>query len=463
MEKSKLTRIALILVLGMTAPAIGATIVNEAILSLVKAFNTNIETAQWLTTGYILMMGVGVPLSAWLINRFDGKKVYLYSLAGFTITMILTVFSPNIGWLIAFRVTQGFAVGIIMPVMQTLLVLYAGGKNLGNLISVVAIPAAIFPILGPVVGGLIVNYLPWQWIFIVPLPLCVLGIIFTAKLPPVEPANRTQKLDFIGLILLTGAFCAFIFGITKLRTTNLPLAFGMLASGVALIVLYCVYVTHAKTVPLLDIRLFAKRNFTMSTLLTLIYGAIATGVLFILPLYFQQIRGTTAFVAGLLLVPQGAGMFLSRSIAGKWTDKFGARPVVLGGILLTLAGTIPLALIGRFASLVPEIIVLIIRGAGLGMLSVPVMVCIYEGLDTKDAAQGTVSSRMFMQIGSALGTAVLAIVLSHVLANTETPLTAFNTAYWCAVWITVLCVVPAMLLTGKNHYRQSDNSGELIM
>jgi EmrB/QacA subfamily drug resistance transporter len=450
MEKNKLTKIALILVLGMTAPAIGATIINVAILSLVTAFNTNLETAQWLTTGYILMMGVGVPLSSWLINRFDGKKVYLYSLVGFTVTTFLAVFSPTIGWLITFRVAQGFAVGIIMPIMQTLLVLYADGKNLGNLIAMVAIPAAIFPILGPVVGGLIVNFLPWQWIFIVPLPLCVLGIIFAVRLPSVEPTDKAQKLDLIGLILLTGAFCTFIFGITKLRGTNLPFAFGTLVGGAVLIVLYCVYVTHSKTVPLLDIRLFVKRNFTMSTLLIFVYGAIATGVLFILPLYFQQIRGTSTLTAGLLLVPQGAGMFLTRSIAGKWTDKFGAKPVVMVGILLTLVGTIPLALIGNYASFVPEIIVLIVRGAGLGMLSVPVMVCIYDGLDTKDAAQGTVSSRMFMQIGSALGTAILAIVLSHALANTETPLTAFNTVYWWAVGITVLCAVPAVFLTGKS-------------
>jgi MFS family permease len=135
----------------------------------------------------------------------------------------------------------------------------------------------------------------------------------------------------------------------------------------------------------------------------------------------------------------GAGVPLSAWLI----NRFDGKKVYL----YSLAGFTVTMFLAVFS---PEIAVLLVRGAGLGMLSVPVMVCIYDGLDTKDAAQGTVSSRMFMQIGSALGTAVLAIVLSHVLANAETPFSAFNTVYWWAVGITVLCAVPAALLTGKS-------------
>jgi EmrB/QacA subfamily drug resistance transporter len=457
----KLTRIALILVLGMTAPAIGATIINVAINALVEEFHTDLETAQWLTTGYILMMGVGVPLSTWLVSRFDGKRVFLYSLIGFALASIAAVFAWDIGSLIAFRVAQGFAVGILMPVMQTLLVLYADGKKLGSLMAMIAIPAAIFPILGPTLGGLIANYLPWQWLFIVPLPISILGIAFSLRLPAVEPVDRAQKLDFVGLLLLTGAFCALIFGITKLRGTDLPLAWGLIGGGLVLIVVYSVYVLRSKTPPLLDIRLFARRNFTMSTLLVFVYGAISTAVLFILPLYFQQIHGETSLVAGLLLVPQGVGMFLTRSMAGKATESHGAKPVILAGVALTLAGTVPLALIGNATSLLPAIIFLLVRGAGLGLLSVPVMTCVYDDLDLKETAQGTTSMRIFQQIGGALGTAVLAIVLSHALAQAGAAdaVAAYNTAYWWSVGMTAACALPALLLSGKKKQGQGQDAG----
>jgi MFS family permease len=270
-------------------------------------------------------------------------------------------------------------------------------------------------------------------------------------LPPTEPTDKEQRLDFAGLILLALAFISLIFGISGLRGNDKTNAFVMIAAGAILLIAYCVYVLNSKKSPLLDVRLFKQRNFSASTALIFICGMVSTGTLFVLPLYFQQVHKTSALLAGLLLAPQGIGMLLTRSIAGKWADKYGAKPIILGGILLTLIGTVPLAFLGTGQSLVLPIIILLVRGAGLSPLVVPIMVAIYGGLDLKDTTQGTTSMRIFQQIGGAFGTALLAILLSRglaaITASDVSP--AFTIVFWCSAALTAACTIPALCLNGK--------------
>jgi EmrB/QacA subfamily drug resistance transporter len=229
----RLVKIGLVLMLGITAPALDATIVNVAINTIAAEMHTDISIAQWLTTSYMLALGIAVPLSAWFVNRFSAKNVYLLSIAAFFVGSLGAVCSWNMQSLILSRVFQGMGAGILMPIMQTILIRYSGGQNLGKLMALISIPVAIIPILGPTVGGVIVNYLPWRWIFAINIPLCILAFFFSiTMLPHTEAIDKEQRLDIIGLILLAAAFCTLIFGISELSDADLNTAIIKIALGI---------------------------------------------------------------------------------------------------------------------------------------------------------------------------------------------------------------------------------------
>jgi EmrB/QacA subfamily drug resistance transporter len=457
----KLLRMAVIMVFGIVAPALNATIVNIAIGTIIDEFNSTISVVQWITTGYILVMGIVVPISAWLVNRFSGKTVYLTSLVIFFIGSVFAAFSWNIEILIFSRILQGVGAGILIPTLSTVLVRHTGNAKLGRLMAIVSVPALIIPILGPVLGGLIVNKLPWQWIFYINIPICIAAVILAVKyLEKDEPVNKKQPLDVIGTLLLSAIFCLLVIGISKLRTGhgwgNFSAAIPLLV-GLALLLAYIVYALNAKIEPVLNIHLFRLSNFSSSSILMLVSGGIITGTLFILPLFYQQVQNSNAIMAGLLLAPQGIGMLCTRGLSGKLTDKMGSRIVVIVAIIITIIGTIPFVFAHSATSKIFLAIVLFIRGCGLGGVAIPIMVSIYDGLTKEQVAHGTTATRIFQQIGGSIGTAVLAIILqNHMPTNADAEITgkAFNIVFLWSIGFAIVSIIPALFLPMKGESSQ---------
>ena len=452
----KLVKISLTMLLGALVPMLNATIVNVAVKTIVLEFGSSISVVQWITTAYILAMGIAVPVSGWLVNRFSGKAVYQVSLVIFCAGSVGAVFAWNIESLILWRVVQGIGAGVIFPVMQTALVRYSGGKNLPRLMAIIGIPAAIIPILGPTAGGLIISALPWQWIFIINIPICVVAFILgQIHLPADTAVDKDQPLDVIGLLLLSPAFCLIIFGISALRSEETGSALqSIVLFAVSLILLfaYCLYSLHSKIEPPLNIQLFKDKNFSASVILIFLFGMFSTGTLFILPLYFQQAYQVSVFTAGLLLAPQGIGMLITRGLAATFIEKFGERAVIIAGLILTLLGTVPLSIFFMEDNLIFPAVILLIRGAGLGLLMVPLMTCVYDGLNKKDIPQGTTATRIFQQIGGAFGTAVLAIVLSHGLAASgKNIVIAYDQVFWWTALFALVSIIPVFFLNKQNE------------
>ena len=450
---SGIVKMAFIMVIGMFAPGLDSTIVNVAIQTIAHELHCEISTVQWVMTVYILMMGIAVPISGWLADRFSGKKIYLFALVLFFAGSVFASVSWNIETLIVARIFQGAGAGIMMPVMQTFLVRVAGAEKLGRVMSVVSIPAAIIPIFGPVAGGIIVHNLPWQWVFYVNVPICLAALFLSLKYLPADTAKDANKsLDVAGLSLLTPAFVLILIAISQLRSTSInSTMLAALPAGAVLLAAFIVYGLKSKTC-VLDIRLFKFRNFSASSVLIFVLGIISTGSLFILPLYFQQVFKASALAAGLLLAPQGLGILLSRNLAGKLTDKKGARPVLLLGLAITVIGTIPLALFDFNGNLIPVIVILLIRGAGLGFLNITPMVSIYYGLSKEEVSHGTTMARILQQIGGAFGVSILAVILHFSLASAGNPAAvfhAYSTVFWWSVVIAVLSFIPALMLSAK--------------
>jgi hypothetical protein len=266
----------------------------------------------------------------------------------------------------------------------------------------------------------------------------------------------------LGLALLSPAVAALIYGLTEVaRKGGFSHAVVLVPSalGLGLLVAFVLHALNTSHEPLIDLRLFRKRSFSASTSLLFLSGFAVYGAMLLMPLYYQQLRGQSALVAGLLLVPQGAGVLLTRGLAGRLTDRMGARPVVLVGLALTVAGTFAYARAGLHTSELLLACSLVVRGAGVGMLTIPVTATAYLGLRPDRIPHASSATRLVQQIGGSFGAAVIAVILQTQMAahaNGSAGLAlAFAHAFWWSLGLAALAVVPALLLPSHVTRRKS--------
>jgi EmrB/QacA subfamily drug resistance transporter len=442
-------RLAMILMTGTLAVVFDATIVSVALRTLSRDLKVPVSTIQWVTTGYLLALGIAVPVTGWLAGRFGGKRVWMAALTIFLLGSVASSLAWSAPALIAARVVQGAGGGLMLPVMQTLLIRAVGGRSLARATSLIALPPLLGPVFGPALGGLIIDDLSWRWIFWVNVPFCVAGLILAWRLMPADTGNRAQHLDVTGLLLLSPGIAVLLYGLSQIGATG---GFGSmsvivpLAAGSVLLAAFVLYALSAAR-PLLDLRLFRVSSFTVSTLLTFLSGFVLYGALLLMPLYFQDIQGHDPLRTGLLLAPQGIGILASRSMAGLLTDRIGPRWVVVAGLVLVAAGTVPFALAGVATSDWGLMAALIVRGAGLGGVTLPVFATAYQGLDRGQIADASIVVRTAQQVGGSFGSAVLAIILAGALAqHTAGPAAAFRGTFWWATAFSVVAVLLALWL-----------------
>ncbi|WP_243105978.1 MDR family MFS transporter [Clostridium fermenticellae] len=462
-EKSKnekldpiVIRTAFILVIGALAPLFDSTMVNVAIHTIAADMKASISSVQWITTGYVLAMGLTVPISGWVTKRFGCKRSYIFSLVLFLIGSMCSILSWNIESIIVFRIIQGTGAGLLMPVLQTELVQISGGRNLGQIMSIVSIPALLGPILGPVLGGIIVNSFSWRAIFWVNVPICIVAIPLAIwGIPDDKLSEKKSSLDVIGMLLLSPAFALLIYGITQIAThgkLNDSAVYLPLTIGIILMAAYVIYALNAKRETVLNIRLFKSVNFSASNILLILCGIITNGAMLMLPLYYQEVRGASALYAGLWLLPQGIGMLLTRNWAGKSADHNGSRNIVLMSLTAIAIGTLPFAFVGTDTNYILLSSALLIRGAGLGGLLIAIMTSAYIGLQKEQIPHASTATRIFQTIGGAFGSAILATVAQHQMAshtnlNLHLISNAFDVSFLWAIGFTLIAVIPALFLT----------------
>jgi EmrB/QacA subfamily drug resistance transporter len=456
----KVIKTALILIVGGMAAVFDTTIVSVALHTLAVKLDTPVATIQWVTTGYLLALGIAVPLSIWGLDRFGGKRLWMFSLAVFLIGSIGSSLAWNVGSLIGWRAVQGIGGGLMLPLMATLIFQAASGKSLGRLVTYVALPALLGPILGPLIGGAILTHLSWRFMFWVNVPFCAVGLLlawrYMAGDPPAQAgaAARRPRLDLPGLFLLAPGTVAILLG---LANAGIAAGFGHpdviipLAAGAALLAAFTGYAL-LKSHPLVEIRLLGKRSVGSSSAVLFFSGFSLYGAMLLMPLYYQEVRGTTALAAGVMLVPQGIGALLSRTVVGSNIDRFGSRVIALAGFAIVAAATVPFALAGPDTSDWLLAVWMVIRGFGLGAVTMPVMVAGYIGLDKRQIPHSSVLTRTAQQLGAAFGTAVLAVILEDAIVAHHGALAAgFHVAFWWSVSFSAVAVLLSLWLPGAQR------------
>ena len=450
-------RLALVLITGVLAVVFDTTIVNVAIDTLGSELRVPVATIQWVSTGYLLALGMAVPVTGWLVDRLGGKRVWMSALGLFLVGSVGASLAWSAPSLIACRVLQGAGGGLMLPVLTTLLVQAAGGRSLGSVTALVSFPALLGPILGPLAGGLIVQHLSWRWIFWVNVPFCVAGLILAWRLMPEFPGSRRSRLDGVGLALASPGIAAVVFGLARVGSDG---GFGHatvlvpLLGGLALLVAFTVRARRVGAAALVDVRLFRVPSFSAATGLLFLSGFALYGAMLLVPLYFQQVRGLSAFAAGLLIAAQGVGVLASRGLAGTLTDRIGARWVTFAGLVVVALATLPFGFVTAGTGEWWLVGTLVVRGIGLGAATIPVLAGAYYGLDRAAVPHASIITRTAQQIGGSVGTAVLAVVLErsivrHGAEGLAGRAAAFDVAFWWSIGFTVAALVLALWLPGR--------------
>ncbi|WP_375399380.1 MDR family MFS transporter [uncultured Amnibacterium sp.] len=451
-------RVATVVIVGGLAAIFDTTIVSVALHTLAGQLHAAVAAIQWVSTGYLLALGVTIPLVGWAQGRFGGKRVWMFALLVFLAGSIASSLAWNAPSLIAFRVVQGIGGGLMAPLMSTLVMQAAGGKALGRAMSVVSLPASLGPILGPVLGGTILSFLDWRWLFWVNVPFCVVGFILAWILLPADTLLARARLDVLGFALLSPGIVGILYGISNASRSGGFTRPDVLVPAILGIVLLGGFALHASRVgerALIDVRLFTRRAVTSSSALLFLSGGALFGAMLLLPLYFQELRGATAFTAGVLLIPQGIGTLLSRSAAGRLTDSIGPKWVSFVGFVIVGAATIPFALATSTSNEWVLAGVLLVRGFGFGAVTTSLFAAAFVGLDRTEVPHASIITRIALQIGGSFGVAILAVTLDRPqainLGRTDSSVAAFDQAFWWSIGFTAVAVALTLAIPTRSR------------
>src|SRR4051794_3610894 len=460
-----LWRLASVVVLGTIMSILDTTIVNVAIETLGRDLDASLNSIQWVSTGYLLALATVIPLTGWAMERFGGKRMWMLSVTLFLCGSTLCGLAWSTTSLIVFRVLQGFGGGMILPIGQAILAQAAGPQRMGRVMSVIGVPTLLGPILGPVIGGLIVDNFSWRWIFFVNLPVGALALVLAWRILPTAARDTRSPLDLVGLALLSPGLVLIVYGLSEFGTQG-RLAWQVLVGLVGGALLVLAFVLHARREhALIDISLFRDRAFAAASGTVFIFGVSLFGAMLILPLYYQVVRAESALSAGLLLAPQGVGAAIAMPIAGRLTDRIGAGRVVPFGVIVACLGT---AVYSQLSATTPYELLgaaLWVRGIGLGMTMMPSMAAAYQTLERAAVPRATSTINIIRTIGGSFGTAVLTVVLQRRIvaeipgatgdlgslrggaAQAAEPLAkAFGSTFWVATGLTALALIPAWFL-----------------
>jgi EmrB/QacA subfamily drug resistance transporter len=481
-------KIAGVVVLGAIMSILDITVVNVALPTFQVVFADSAaeqiaySTVAWTVTAYTLALATVIPLTGWAADRFGTKRLYMLAVVLFTAGSALCAAADSIGMLIGFRVLQGLGGGMLMPLGMTIMTRAAGPARIGRLMAILGVPMLLGPILGPIIGGWLIENASWHWIFLINLPIGLIAVIYAAVVLPKDAPKPSEALDVLGVVLMSPGLALFLYGISSIPgegTVNSPKVYLTMAAGIVLITLFVLH-TFRPAHPLLDLRLFRNRNLTVSISTMFFFAAAFFGGLLLVPTYFQQIRGESTLDAGLLVAPQGIGAMVTMPIAGRLTDKYPVGRIAPIGLVVITAAMFALTQITSTTSYSLLIGILFVMGLGMGATMMPIMTSALKTLQSQEVARGSTLLNIVQQIASSVGVAIMSVLLTNNLK--DEPLArpaigtwrdpalvdqiggpakvaeglaqaagAFADTYWVAAFLVALTLVPAFFLPRRRE------------
>lgn len=407
-----------VLLIGTFCTVLNQTLLATAFPTLMKEFDISASTVQWLTTGFLLVNGIMIPISAWLINSFSSKKLYISAMTTFLIGTIICFIAQNFPVLLAGRLIQAVGVGLSMPLLQNIMLTIFPPEKRGSAMGMAGIVIGLAPALGPTLSGWIIDHYSWRDLFGMVIPIVILVLVLALFFMKNVIELTHPKIDSISAILSTIGFGSLLYGFSSVGDKGWlsKEVLGFLIIGIIFIFLFSkrqLKIEH----PFLELRVFKSKIFTIAAVLAGVTNMAMIGAEMVLPLYIQNIRGESAFHSGLMLLPGALVMGLMMPITGAIFDKRGARKLAITGMFILTSATLPFAFLTSKTSVIVIVVLYAIRMFGISMVMMPVTTSGMNALPAHLISHGTAVNNTFRQVASSIGTAILISVLTNVTKN----------------------------------------------
>ncbi|MDJ1111201.1 MULTISPECIES: DHA2 family efflux MFS transporter permease subunit [Macrococcus] len=494
-----LAKIITALMAGMFVAILNQTLINVALPVMINDFSISTSTAQWLTTGFMLVNGILVPVSAYLIQKFTYRQLFMFAMIAFTIGSVICAISTNFPVMMTGRVIQAVGAGILMPLGTNVFMTVFPPEKRGAAMGMMGIAFILAPAIGPTLTGWVIQNYHWNVMFygmsVVGILAIIIGFFWFKIYQPIS----NPKLDVPGVVFSSLGFGSLLYGFSEAGNKGWDSAtvITMMIIGLLFVALF-VYREISMKAPMMDLRALKYTGFSFTLLINVIVTMSLFGGMLLLPVYLQSIRGFSPLDSGLLLLPGSLLMGLMGPISGRLLDKFGIKPIAIFGLFIMTYATWELTKLSMDTSYSTILGIYVLRSFGMSFIMMPIMTAGMNALPQRMIPHGNAISNTVRQLAGSIGTAVLVTIMTqqttaHVgdISNTMdkthpeiagqfaeigrsvgsqeaggqlvmgylqkvATINGINDAFWVATALSALAFILSFFLKGKEHYRAEE-------
>ncbi|MCJ0911128.1 DHA2 family efflux MFS transporter permease subunit [Mammaliicoccus sciuri] len=488
-------KILVAMMFGMFIAILNQTLLNVALPVINNEFSISASTGQWLMTGFMLVNGILIPISAFLISKYSYRRLFLIAMTLFTVGSIICALSFNFPMMMTGRVIQAVGAGVLMPLGSNVFMTIFPPEKRGAAMGTLGIAFILAPAIGPTLSGWIVQNYHWNVMFYGMFAIGLVAIFISFFWFRIYQKTSNPKPDVQGIIFSTLGFGLLLYGFSEAGNdgwTSLTVSLSLII-GIIFTALFVIREVRMKN-PMLDMSALKYSGFTLTTIINVIVTMSLFGGMILLPIYLQNLRGFTPLDSGLLLLPGSLIMGFMGPIAGKMLDSFGIKPLALIGLTIMTFATWELTQLNMDTPYTTILVIYIVRSFGMSFIMMPIMTAGMNSLPQRLIPHGNAISNTVRQLAGSIGTAILVTVMtqnttSHLAnmsdnmdstnpmiqeqikalsdsvggqeAGTTALFTYFNKlatvqgindAFWIATLFSVIALILSLFLKGKSHY-----------
>lgn len=413
LSKTNRNMIVAVMIISAFIAILNQTLLNTALPQIMKGLHINESKSQWLVTGFMLVNGVMIPLTAFLMDRVKTRPLYLIAMGIFLLGSIIASIAPSFGILMLARVIQAIGAGIIMPLMQFTLFMLFPKNERGFAMGLAGLVIQFAPAIGPTLSGLVIDLSSWRMPFIIVVGISLIGFIFGAIFIKSYNTTKDTKLDKRSVIYSTFGFGLMLYAFSSAGNLGFDSPIVIVSLLVSLFIIW-VFIKRQLQVPnpLLNLIVFKNRVFTLTTITSMIVMMSMIGPALLIPLYVQNALGLSAFLSGLVIMPGAIINGIMSIFTGKFYDKYGARPLIIIGFSLLTVFSIMLCFLSADTSYLYLVIVYALRMFSVSLLMMPLNTAGINALHKREISHGTAISNFGRVTAGSLGTALMVTVMT---------------------------------------------------
>ncbi|WP_163539458.1 DHA2 family efflux MFS transporter permease subunit [Gracilibacillus sp. YIM 98692] len=438
----KRSTIVTLLLAGSFIAILNQTLMITAIPPIMNEMGVTANSAQWLTTIFMLVNGIMIPVSAFLIDRFTTRQLFIAAMSVFAFGTLVASVAPNFSVLLAGRVIQSAGAGVMLPLMQTVFLMIFPVNKRGSVMGLVGLVISFAPAIGPTLSGWVTEHYSWRVLFYIILPIAIIDIIIAYFVMKNVTEISKPNVDVISIILSTFGFGGLLYGFTSAGNNGWTSVITIVSLFVGAVALLLFIIRQIKLAhPMLEFRVFQYSIFPLTVSLGMVAFMGLIGVETLLPLYMQDARDFSAFESGLVILPGAIITGIMSPITGRIFDKVGARWLAIIGFVLMTAGSFLFTILDDKTSITYLMIVFSLRMLGISMVMMPLATAGLNQLPKKLIAHGAAMDNTFRMVSASVGTAILVTVMTTAEGAAENSEKEFPGIYGANTAFLVLSII----------------------